>query len=226
MKILFTKILDEQVISETLGSHFSYDFEEVIKIREHHIQPFYLKNYSLIFTSVNGVKAFFHNGFQPNENFAEANYNRIYAVGKKTKAELRKNGFGTFKVFRNAQEMCEFIIENANSESFLHFCGDLSLDILNEALPLQNIQYKKIIVYTTDLLEPKITSTYDVLVFFSPSGVRSFVKNNALSAKFIFSIGATTEAELKKYTNQTIYSSSENHLKDLLHLMKEKLTAY
>src|SRR5690606_8194275 len=124
------------------------------------VEPFDLKNKSLIFTSVNAVKSFFENGFRPDENFTSRNFNKIYTVGITTKKELRKYGFGTFKVTRHAKELSEFIIENSSKENFLHFCGNLALDVLNKTLPLQNISYRKIPVYETVLLYPKVTGTY------------------------------------------------------------------
>ena len=220
MKVLFTKKLNDQMISEKLGSHFSYDFVEVIKINRRKLPLFDLKDKSLIFTSTNGVKAFFENGFKANENFANWNYNKIYAVGQKTKLELRKNGFGTFKVLPYATDLSEFILENAASEQFLHFCGNLSLDVLDKTLPLQNIWYKKIEIYETEILYPKINEVYDAAVFFSPSGVRSFVKYNALDNLELFSIGTTTEKELKKYTNKNINTSKNASLDEVLTLIK------
>ena len=92
------------MISKKLGNHFSYDFLEVIKIKHLKVKPYDLKAYSLIFTSVNAVDAFFENGFMPNENFVERDFNKIYAVGLQTKRELRKNGFGTFKVAKHAKQ--------------------------------------------------------------------------------------------------------------------------
>ena len=50
------------MISKKLGSHFSYDFVDVIKINPMTVQSFDLKNKSLIFTSVNAVQSFFQNG--------------------------------------------------------------------------------------------------------------------------------------------------------------------
>ncbi len=224
MKILFTKKFDEQMIAEKIGSHFSYDIVEVIKIQSQKIKPFDLKDKSLIFTSVNGVRAFFENGFQPNENFADSSYNKIYAVGLKTKQELRKNGFGTFKVMPYASGLSEFLIANANKDRFLHFCGNLSLDVLDRTLPLQNIDYQKVEIYNTEILYPNIDEKYDAIVFFSPSGVRSFVKNNSLEGMMIFSIGTTTEKELKKYTNQVIHTSKNANLEEVFTLIKEHLT--
>ncbi len=207
------------MISKKLGSHFSYDFVEVIKIVPMQVEPFDLKNKSLIFTSVNAVKSFFENGFRPDENFTSRNFNKIYTVGITTKKELRKYGFGTFKVTRHAKELSEFIIENSSKENFLHFCGNLALDVLNKTLPLQNISYRKIPVYETVLLYPKVTGTYDAVCFFSPSGVRSFAKFNSLDNIKIYSIGETTEKEIKKFTKNPIITSKESTMEDLLRLI-------
>lgn len=222
MRILFTKNFNKMMISKKLGSHFSYDFVEVIKIAPMQVEPFDLKNKSLIFTSVNAVRSFFDNGFQPDENFTSRNFNKIYTVGITTKKELRKYGYGTFKVTRHAKELSEFIIENSAKENFLHFCGNLALDVLNKTLPLQNISYRKIPVYETVLLYPKITGTYDAVCFFSPSGVRSFTKFNSLENMTIFSIGETTEKEIKKFTKNPIITSKESNMEDLLRLVAKE----
>ncbi|MGA9212309.1 uroporphyrinogen-III synthase [Kaistella sp.] len=222
MNILFTKILDEKEVSDVLGSGFSSHFLEVIKINLLDISPFHLGNNSLIFTSVNGVESFFRNGFKPHENFAARNYNKIYCVGKKTKLQLRKYGFGVFKMKKNAKELSDFLIENCSKEKFIHFCGNLALDILQEKLPLQNIDYKKVVVYETKLLYPKMEGNHDAIAFFSPSGVRSFIKNNNLDFKQIYAIGETTATEVKKYTSQKIFIGKDNDLSALLKLIKKE----
>ncbi len=220
MKILFTKSLEREKVSEKLGADFSVDFVEVINTEFIKTKSFGLKNNSLIFTSVNGVKAFFENGFSPNENFTEPkNYNKIYVVGSQTKKELGQHNFGTFKLCKNANELSNFITENSVNEKFLHFCGNIAIDILDEKLPLQNISYKKIPVYKTELLYPKINEKYQAIVFFSPSGVRSFAKFNQFDDVKIFSMGKTTTAELEKLTDNKIVTSSKNTLADLLNLI-------
>lgn len=220
MKILFTKSLEREKVSEKLGADFSVDFVEVIKTEFIKTKSFGLKNDSLIFTSVNGVKAFFENGFSPNENFAEPkNYNKIYVVGSQTKKELGQHNFGTFKLCKNASELSQFIVENSVNEKFLHFCGNIAIDILDKNLPLQNISYKKIPVYKTEILYPKIDEKYQAIVFFSPSGVRSFAKFNQLDDLKIFSIGKTTTSELEKLTDNKIITSTKNTLADLLNLI-------
>ncbi|MCJ8497457.1 uroporphyrinogen-III synthase [Chryseobacterium salipaludis] len=222
MKVLFTKQLDQQEVLAVLGNDFETGFLDVIGITHRKVAPFPLGNKSLIFTSVNGVDAFFKNGFHANENFAGRNFNKIYCVGQKTKKQLRKNGFGVYKMKKNALELSEFITESATGEAFVHFCGNLALDILQKKLPLQNIPYQKVVVYDTELLYPKNEERYDAIAFFSPSGVRSFIKNNTLNFKYIFSIGETTSAEIKKYTDQTIFTSRQNDLQAVLELIRQQ----
>lgn len=223
MKILFTKNIDRSVLSKSLGEHISVDCVEVIKTSSIKVKPFDLKDHSLIFTSTNGVISFFQNHFKPNEDFTTKNFNKIYCVGEKTKRELRKNGFGTFKVLKNAETLSKFIIENCQHEKFLHFCGNLAISVLDNALPLQNIKYKKITVYNTEEINPLITEKYHAAVFFSPSGVRSFANQNSFDGMKLFSIGKTTSNELENVTSQKIFTSEENTLISLLDLIKKEI---
>ena len=210
------------MISKKLGSHFSYDFLEVIRIRPLQVEAFELKDSSVIFSSVNAVQAFFANQFRINENFLDPDFNKIYAVGAQTKKELRKHGFGTFKVVPHAKALADFIVKNSSKETFIHFCGNLAIDVLNQSLPLQNIAYQKVPVYETQLTYPKVVGEYDAVCFFSPSGARSFAKYNPLDAYTIFSIGETTENEIKKYTKQPIITSRKRTLDDLMNHIAEQ----
>ncbi|MDQ0784024.1 uroporphyrinogen-III synthase [Chryseobacterium sp. W4I1] len=223
MKILFTKTIDATLLSRELGSDISAECIEVIRTEPIKTAAFDLKNNSLIFTSVNGVRSFFINGFKPNEDFTAKNYNKIYCVGEKTKRELRKFGFGTFKVLKNAETLSRFIIGNCQHEQFLHFCGNLAIDVLDNELPLQNIRYKKITVYNTEEIYPSVPEKYHAAVFFSPSGVRSFAKLNSLEGMKIFSIGETTSGELRKYTTEEIFTSEENNLTSIFGLIKKEI---
>ncbi|WBV59430.1 uroporphyrinogen-III synthase [Chryseobacterium camelliae] len=223
MKILFTKNIDPAIISKELGEDIAVDCVEVIRTNPIKVSPFDLKNYSLIFTSSKGVNSFFKNGFRPNETFTAKNYNKIYCVGEKTKRELRKNGFGAFKMLKNADTLSKFIISHCQHEKFLHFCGNIALDVLDENLPLQNISYKKVIVYNTEEINPLITEKYHVSVFFSPSGVRSFANRNSFEDMQLVSIGETTANELRKYTSKPILVSEGNNLMSVLKLIKKEI---
>lgn len=219
MKILFTKTGIEQEVSEHLGTACAFDCKDFIRVENCKINPFSLDNHSLIFSSANAVKAFFENGFQPNAQ------NKLYVVGSKTRNAFLEKGFEKVEAFRNIHELSDFITEHLPKETFLHFCGNLTLDVLEKALPQQNIPYRKITVYNTHLLNPEISENYDAVVFFSPSGVRSFAAFNSLEGKRLFSIGQTTEKELRKYTQSLVFTSEENSLEDLLQLIQDRLKA-
>ena len=217
LKILFTKTGIEPKVSSYLGANFICDFKDFITIKNIEIPPFFLQNQSLIFSSINGVRAFFENGFLP-----KAELNKMYVVGKKTEESLEEFGFNSNKTFKNIHELSSFIIQENSEEGFLHFCGNLTLSVLENALAEHQVSYQKITGYHTQLLYPEISENYDAIVFFSPSGVRSFAKLNSLSGMTLFAIGQTTEKELGKYTQNRIFVSQENNLEDLLYLIKQK----
>lgn len=226
MKVLFTKKIDEKIISQKIGNDFFY---ECIKFIDVETQMIPTKNIdtrgkSFIFTSVNGVRSFLKNQLPYCDNFTHLNtYNRIYCVGQKTKKELRKNAMWPYKSFPYASDLLNFLINNTQDEKFMHFCGNLSLDIVDNSRPLENIWYRKVVLYHTHLLYPQLNRNYDAVVFFSPSGVQSFMKYNSLENLTIFSIGKTTEKELKKYTYKEIFTSSKAELDDLLDIIKSKI---
>lgn len=223
MNILFTKNLDSAIVTKELGDDVSFDCVEVIKTSSINTDVFDLKDYSLIFTSAKGVSSFFKNGFKPNEDFTAKNYNKIYCVGEKTKKELRKNGFGTFKVLKNAEELSRFIIMHCQQEKFLHFCGNIALDVLDKNLPLQNISYRKITVYNTEEINPLINEKYHAAVFFSPSGVRSFANRNSFGDMILVSIGETTANELRKHTSKPVLVSEGSTLLSVLKLIRKEI---
>lgn len=214
MKILFTKTSIEKEVSEILGTEFDCSFQDFIRIDALKITPFPLDNFTLIFTSANAVKSFFENGFQPLQN-------KIFVVGEKTKEAVSRFGFKTEYTFKNIHFLADFLNSNCQKESLLHFCGNLSLDILENAFAESKTSYRKITVYETKLLQPKLSENYEALVFFSPSGVRSFAALYSLEGKKLFSIGKTTETELKKFTENKIYTSEENSLQDLIQIIKQ-----
>ena len=215
MTILFTKTIDPAIISKTLDKGFKTKFLELINFELKTIAAFPLENKSLIFTSENGVESFFKNKFSPGIN------NKIYCVGSKTQLKVKSFGFSVFKTLKNAQDLRAFIAEKSNTEEFIHFCGNLSLDVLEQKLPLQNIKYQKTECYETNLLYPKTKEKFDALVFFSPSGVRSFAKHNSLENSTLFSIGETTSKELKTLTKNNIITSQEQNLNSLLKLINK-----
>lgn len=209
MKILFTKKSNEKEVSEKLGSEFDVFFMDFIQIKFLKVDEFNTEFSTLIFTSKNGVFGFLENGFFFRKN------QKIFCVGSKTKKLIEENGGEVSENFKKAEELSQYLKNLSGKETFLHFCGNLTLDTLENSIE----NYKAIEVYETELLYPKISEKFDAIVFFSPSGVRSFAKFNSLENMKIFSIGETTSKEIRKYTENQVFTSKENNLEDLLKLI-------
>jgi len=152
-----------------------------------------------IFTSKNGVKAFLKNENQ--------NKKPVFCVGKKTKICLEENGFKVAKTAHNSMALGKIIAKSHKNESFLIFSGNLRRAELGSILHQNNIYHKEIIVYTTHLNYKRYTRSFDGILFFSPSGVQSFIKENRLENSYAFCIGNTTAMEAKKHTNQVIIAN-------------------
>lgn len=70
-------------------------------------------------------------------------------------------------------------IKKHKKEKFLLPCSDILRDSIPKALDKDKIDYKKVVLYRTvasDLSDLESVQ-YDVLVFFSPSGIESLLKN-------------------------------------------------
>src|SRR5690554_7250297 len=70
-------------------------------------------------------------------------------------------------------------IKKHKKEVFLLPCSDILRDSIPNALDAEKIEYKKVVLYRTvasDLSDLESVQ-YDVLVFFSPSGIESLLKN-------------------------------------------------
>ena len=219
MKILFTKTDIKAEVLQKLGSHFTCDFKDFISTETIKVKAFDVAGYSLIFTSQNAVKAFFENGFRITGQ-------DIYTVGEKTMALLEAHQVSVKKNCKNAEELSQYLLNEIKKGGFLHFCGNLVLETLERNLESSEIDYQKMEVYTTKTLYLEVHESYEAVVFFSPSGVRSFAKLHSFEGKKLFAIGETTANEIKNYTESKIIVSDKNNLDDLLNRIKQEEGIY
>ncbi|MBW7867191.1 MAG: uroporphyrinogen-III synthase [Brumimicrobium sp.] len=85
------------------------------------------------------------------------------------------------KIFFGKQTIQELMvaIKKHKGEKFLLPCTDILRDSIPEALDTEGVQFQKVVLYRTvasDLSDLEDVY-YDVLVFFSPSGIESLLKN-------------------------------------------------
>lgn len=152
-------------------------------------------NDNLIFTSQNAAQSIL---LHPKQEELKAK--NIFCVGIKTKALLEENGFNVIVYVDYASDLAEIISLIYSNESYTFFSGNLRKETLPKALKEANIQYNEIQVYETNLTPHKLNIPVEGLLFFSPSGVESYLSENKIKKETCFCIGETTAEALYQIT--------------------------
>lgn len=105
----------------------------------------------------------------------------------------------------------------SQSKTITFCCGNIRRDELPDMLRNAGVTVNEIVVYETHETPKPLIGTYDGVMFFSPSSVRSFFNGNTLPASTIcFAIGHTTGAALQERTDNNIVTSPEASVDALL----------
>ena len=198
IKILSTRKLSEELKNKFNDLKFDFYQHDFISIEPLKIILPEHKG-SWIFTSKNAVEAI----FSTNKNI-DRFFNKIYCVGKNTKALLIKNGQKVSKMSQNSSNLANFISKTAKNEEFI-FCRS---DIKNEEFSIffkkKNIKLKELVVYN-NIAEPiKYNQVFDAILFYSPSGIKSFMTNNSLNNSYCICIGKTTSKYVNQYSDKVL----------------------
>ncbi len=200
ISILSTKTLTVEQRKAFINAKIDLLEEDFIAIEN---LDFELKNINenLIFCSQNAVFSLIEK-----KNWELLKTKTTFCVGLKTRDLLEQNGFKVDVYMDYASELAEIITLIYNTESFTFFSGNLRKETLPNALKKAKITFNEIEVYKTKLAPLKISSSekFDALMFFSPSGVESFLKNNKIKTEICFCIGETTSKSLEKITKKII----------------------
>jgi uroporphyrinogen-III synthase len=171
-----------------LGQKFNVqvDFEKFIKVEGIPARDFrkdkvnILDHSAVIFTSRNSVDHFFR---MCKEMRVEVPDNmKYFSISESTSFYLQKYvQYRKRKIFHGKQNFKDLLelIKKHNDEKFLLPCSDIHKLSIPKLLDDNKINYTKAIIYKTlasDLSKLNIAK-YDMLIFFSPSGVASLLKN-------------------------------------------------
>jgi uroporphyrinogen-III synthase len=164
-------------------------------------KPFELKdlNENLIFTSQNAVHSVLSD-----PNVEKLKSKNVFCVGLKTKILLSESGFNVVAYTGYASDLAEIITLIYRHESYTFFSGNLRRETLPQALKDAEVKFNEIQVYDTSLTPQKIKNNVDAILFFSPSGVESYLKENTIKKETCFCIGETTAEALAKITKNII----------------------
>lgn len=217
IQIVSTKILHPLLKQELVKIGLEVTEADFIKTENKYFKLENL-NESLIFTSQNAVHSVLSH--PEAEKLKSKN---VFCVGLKTKALLTDNGFNVMAYTGYASDLAEIISLIYNKETYTFFSGNLRRDTLPEALKEAGIQFNEIQVYDTSLTPKKINVQPDALLFFSPSGIKSYLKENAIKKEICFCIGETTAEALEKITKNIIIAeqpSVEDVIADVINEYK------
>ncbi|MGQ7946025.1 uroporphyrinogen-III synthase [Flavobacterium sp. WC2509] len=216
MKILSTKILAEYQKKALIDAGFDCIESDFISTK---IKSFDLKNIndSLIFSSQNGVESVLQH-----PELEKLKTKKVYCVGLKTKILLSENGFDVVAYTGYASDLAEIITLIYNSECFTFFSGNKRRDTLPNALKEAGVVFNEIEVYETTLTPHKIKDSVEAILFFSPSGVESYLKENTIKKEVCFCIGETTASALENKTKNIVIAEQPS-VEDVIESVIETL---
>jgi uroporphyrinogen-III synthase len=159
---------------------------------------------NVIFTSAHAVK--FVSGWLKQKPmwtiYCIRNETRIAVVnwfGSEVKSKFASNALFLSKLM---------IVDGVKKATF--FCGDQRLDILPDNLRNNGIELNELIVYDTRSKPVKLNDQPEVILFFSPTAVRSFFSLNEISSgTTVFAMGTTTAAAFEQCSEHPVIISPE-----------------
>lgn len=168
--------------------------EDFIQIKLNRIPKHFIKNKidNIIITSKNAVES-----LTTNISSEELQFKNIYCVGRRTKKLIEQRIGKVAHSERNAKRLADYLVEFMDGTEVTYFCSNLRLDDLPSTLENNNISVTEIEAYETAFASKKIDDTVEGVMFYSPSTVQSYMKENQAN-KIAFCIGETTAKEAKK----------------------------
>jgi len=131
-----------------------------------------------------------------------------FCVGEKTAYFLRENNFNIAEIADYGVNLAQIIVGKYPKENFTFFCGNERRDELPAILKKNSVNFDEIEVYQTSLEPKQFEREFEGILFFSPSGVKSFVSKNKLNKSIAFCIGSTTASEAKKHTSNIVIANT------------------
>ena len=166
-----------------------------IKISSNRLSKSVVRNEieNVIITSKNAVESLLTNFSAP-----ELQFKNIYCVGRRTKRMVEKRIGKVKHTEQNAMKLAEYLVDYIDGTEVTYFCSNLRLDDLPNILSDNHIEINEVEAYETKFDSEKVDANLDGVMFYSPSTVDAFLKQNKANG-IAFCIGETTAKEAKKY---------------------------
>ncbi|QTD37539.1 hydroxymethylbilane synthase [Polaribacter batillariae] len=217
-KVYSTKKLSE-IQKKTLPNTIGIEDSDFIKIRFNRIPAKVIKtpHENVVITSQNGVEAIL-NSFTKDE----LDFKNIFCVGRRTKKLIEKRIGKVTKVAKNGLKLAEYIAKETNIKEVTYFCSDIRLDVLPTYLQAHDIIVNEVEAYKTMLSPVKIADDVSGVLFYSPSGIKSYLEENTTN-KTAFCIGETTAVAARKHFKDVKVANMPD-VESVLDLVKESFS--
>ncbi|MEM5539334.1 hydroxymethylbilane synthase [Olleya sp. AS48] len=168
---------------------------DFVKISLNRIHPRFVKNEikNVVITSQNAVEALLNN-----YSAIELQFKNIYCVGRRTKKMIEKRIGKVTHTEKNAKKLAQYLVDFIEGTEVTYFCSDLRLDDLPSILKENNITVNEVEAYQTKLDSISLPESVEGVMFYSPSTVQSYKKENDANG-IAFCIGETTAKEASKH---------------------------
>ncbi len=198
IQVYATKVLSaaqKSVISANIG----LDMSDFITIRSNRLKPVVVKKpiENVVFTSQNAVESLLNNF-----DSTALDFKNIYCVGRRTKRLIEKKIGKVTHSETTAKKLADYLVNIEKVAAVTFFCGNKRRDDLPVILKQHHVELTEVECYKTLLTPKKIAPKYKGILFFSPTGVESYIKENTFTNGIAFCIGDTTANEAKKYFDQ------------------------
>ena len=136
--------------------------------------------------------------------------NSIYCLSKK-QAEVLSEISNRIVISKdkNANSLAELVNKKCNGKTVIYLKGDKSLNTLQTEIDSENIQLFETEVYQNLQVVQKLNTDFDAYLFFSPSGIDSFIAAGNLISKsaIVFTIGHATGNRAEQVFSSQIIES-------------------
>ena len=199
-RILSTKKLSKALKKKFSDAKIELVEKNFIQTKSVSFETPQLNDY-LVFTSKKAVKSVLKSEVKNAHSIS------CLCVGSKTRNFLEKKGFTVIESADYAEDLIQIINSKYKSNSFTFFCGNIRKNTIPNYFQQNKIAYNETIVYETKLKPHQIKEPFDGVLFFSPSGVNSFLEKNSLKNRICFCIGTTTAKALENRTKNIVIAS-------------------
>jgi len=220
IRILSTRPLEQPFVQHLKDQGIAADSMAFIEIKarpdqelKKEIALLSLQKKNVVFTSLNAVEIVGAslNNKQPGW--------QIFCMGSATR-KIVSEVFGPESIAGSAdtaKALADLMVEQNIVGEVLFFCGNWRRKELPLHLAKHKIEVREKIVYETSLTPHAVSMMYDGILFFSPSGVKSFFSlNQPDPGTVMFAIGDTTANDIRKYGDNKVIVSDRPATENLM----------